>query len=483
MEKRIKKLLLDQKNTGYRAVDEDGGEYRIIKALDDGEGGQGIVYEVSDSQNKEWCLKWVEDLSQEEISSLRNVRKIGIDHRQYFEDFVAKEGIYYTWPLHMVTRILDPSGNPVQIGSGEIGYIMTKWPLEDCINYQDLQLDGENWDYDELCRVSEQLCRAISGFNQKGLAYKDVSRGNIRFDLANKKLYVIDPDNISVSDASVRWGIKGTPEFIAPEVIREEKFPNTHSDEFSVAVMLFFIWVKDHPFEGGAVDLGVDRYLASGNPVFIFDPTDQSNCVDENVDPDGDFARVRYWWPLIPERLRELFTETFTKGIRNDSQRVTNSSWVLAFRDIRESQLEECTGCHRKIAKSSDRCGFCGKVKPPRSFNTTEILVMSVYEDGKDVSKYFRTDVIRELSGEQISDRLKRYPKLIRYDKHPNDETRMVLRNVTDYVTLELTLKDGSVGGLAPDKAVAVEKIEKIRIDSGVTLHFEKVKLKVASKS
>jgi serine/threonine protein kinase len=48
--------------------------------------------------------------------------------------------------------------------------------------------------------------------------------------------------------------VKGTPRFMAPEIVRGEALPSTVSDLYSLAVFLFHIFMHGHPLEGSRTD-------------------------------------------------------------------------------------------------------------------------------------------------------------------------------------------------------------------------------------
>ena len=89
---------------------------------------------------------------------------------------------------------------------------------------------------------------------------------------------IADTDNV---DVNLKPGsIKGTPGFMAPEVARDIVEPNAASDRFSLAVLLFFIFVIGHPLKGkrelslsyDPADPDQSHRMCALDPVFIFDP-------------------------------------------------------------------------------------------------------------------------------------------------------------------------------------------------------------------
>jgi eukaryotic-like serine/threonine-protein kinase len=75
---------------------------------------------------------------------------------------------------------------------------------------------------------------------------------NLWVDADKAEVGIIDNDNVGTDDAEVYiWGTSG---FMAPEVVRREKFPTGHADQHSLAVLLFYLFVHGHPLEGIKAD-------------------------------------------------------------------------------------------------------------------------------------------------------------------------------------------------------------------------------------
>jgi hypothetical protein len=61
--------------------------------------------------------------------------------------------------------------------------------------------------------------------------------------------------------------------------------PSTQTDLFSLAVLLFYMFVMHHPLEGRkelaikCLDLPAMKKLYGTEPLFIFDPSDDSNAL------------------------------------------------------------------------------------------------------------------------------------------------------------------------------------------------------------
>lgn len=460
---------------GSTFQDESGEAYRILSKI--GGGTQGAIYLVEDSKlHKQYALKLLYGFNKKIEDRTREIMKLHEKKRGLYEELRGEYQIDYSWPLKIVNAIP---------GRTNGGYIMEYFPLGDCINYEQIENDFDEWDYKELCRVSIQMCRGFSGFHNAGYCYKDVSRDNLWFDMKTKSFYIIDLENVAVENGDVESAVWGTPGFMAPEISRREVNPNRDSDFFSIAVILFYMWSKGHPFMGkkfveNLVQIG--EYME--NPVFIFHPTDKSNTAETE---EEYFASVIYWWNALPENLKELFQKAFVNTLETPKDRISVTQWITEFQKIEEKGLMKCSKCGKMIAKDAPYCGFCGEEKNPSPVSdpvkvkkTTKskktikkIRVMEVCEDGKAV-KIFRTDIERDISGEELSERLKGYKTALRFEKYVKQGTeKMALRNMMPYVNWTvIKAEDGKAVSLRPSGLVGTERARQIFLERGVTLTF-----------
>ena len=82
-----------------------------------------------------------------------------------------------------------------------------------------------------------------------GAKYQDISFGNLFFNPDNGDVLICDNDNVSF-DNSKPGGVLGTPGFMAPEIVRGEKRPSKDTDRYSLSVLLFYLFMVNHPLEG-----------------------------------------------------------------------------------------------------------------------------------------------------------------------------------------------------------------------------------------
>jgi serine/threonine protein kinase len=188
----------------------------------------------------------------------------------------------------------------------------------------------------------------VDGFFQlhaKGLCYCDISFGNVFFDPNNGDVLICDNDNVAPNGESQGF-ILGTPGFMAPEVVRGEAIPNKQTDLHSLAVLLFYMFMIHHPLEGKkeaeikCLDMPARTNLYGTEPVFIFDPNDESNRPVLGIHDNAIEC-----WKIYPEFFRELFIKAFTEGLKDPEHgRVTEGIWRPAMVRLRDSIIY-CSEC------------------------------------------------------------------------------------------------------------------------------------------
>jgi hypothetical protein len=101
--------------------------------------------------------------------------------------------------------------------------------------------------------------------------------------------------------------------------------------------------------------------LFGRSPLFVFDPTDDSN----SPLPDLHAAVVTNW-SLYPSHLRTLFTKAFTTGLHDPvNGRVQESVWRRALAQTRDG-VRQCPWCGKEnlfdASASAATCWFCDRV-------------------------------------------------------------------------------------------------------------------------
>ena len=294
---------------------------RIEKFL--GGGGQGEVYRA-DLDGVPVAVKWYFSTSATvaQRAALEELIRLGAPDNRFL------------WPLDLL------SGHGIE----GFGYVMA---LRD-VRFKgivDLMKRRVEPSFRSLAKAGCQLAESYLRLHSKGLCYRDISFGNVFFDPNTGDILICDNDNVGVNNGQPS-GILGTPGFMAPEVVRGEARPGTQTDLFSLSVLLFYMFMVHHPLEGKkeaeikCFDLPAKNRLYGSEPVFIFDPVN-----DTNRPVRGFHDNVLEFWPLYPEFFQALFTRAFTNGIRDPEHgRVRESEWRAAMVKLADS-IFHCAHC------------------------------------------------------------------------------------------------------------------------------------------
>lgn len=324
-----------------------------------GGGGQGEVYSALLS-GKPVAVKWY-------------LPRAATDRQRASLESLVRKGAptsRFLWPMELVAS---------QTAVG-FGYVM---PLREA-SYRglaDLMKRRMDPTFRALSTAGFELANSFLQLHSKGLCYRDISFGNLFLNPETGEILICDNDNVAV-DGDTSAGILGTPRFMAPEVVRGEALPSTQTDLYSLAVLLFYLFMVHHPLEGKresaihSFDLPAMTRLYGLEPLFIFDPDDASNCPVR-----GFHDNAMDSWPIYPRFLRDLFTRAFTAGVTDPAHgRVREGEWRSAMIRLRDSILY-CPQCGAENFYDAEAvtCWGCraGVQLPPRIRAGKAVVVLN----------------------------------------------------------------------------------------------------------
>jgi serine/threonine protein kinase len=291
-----------------------------------GGGGQGEVYRAAWAGGQ-YALKWYfpQTATREQNIALQRLIQ---SHRPPSDRFL--------WPLDLA----------LAKGVPGFGYLMRlREPRFKSLF--DLVTQRIDPTFGALTTAAIQLVDSFHKLHADGLCYRDISFGNAFFDPDSGEVLICDNDNVAENRSPVT-GVLGTPDFMAPELVRMEALPSRQTDLFSLAVLLFYMFCNSHPLVGKRIlairswDYPARKKMFGLEPLFIFDPDDDSNAaVDRTLDPVGEAGdNALATWPLYPQFLRDLFTKAFTAGVRDaEHGRVTEGEWKFTLGRLQDSLL------------------------------------------------------------------------------------------------------------------------------------------------
>lgn len=424
-----------------KIVTPSGSEYRVEECV--GSGGQGEVYRVS-AKGKDWALKWYspEQATEEQRRSLEALVQKGSPTENFL------------WPLEVVSS---PEING-------FGYIMPLAPKK-FKKMERLMMSKKNPKkinptFRALTTAGFYLADSFYHLHINGLAYRDISFGNVFLDPNDGDIVLLDNDNVSINKTKTKNSILGTMRFMAPEIVRLEAAPSTETDCYSLAVLLFYMFYISHPLEGkreseiACFDEPAMKKLYGYDPLFIFDPIDSSNAPD----PERH-KNAQVYWNLYPQFFNDLFTRAFTDGIKNPMQgRVVESQWRSAFMKLRDSIIycQHC-GCEsfydvETIKKTGGALPKCWKCKTeitlPMRLKIGNLVVM--LNHNTKLYPYHLDPLVYDLS-----------KPVAEINRSPTNPHLWGLKNLSDKNWL-VTRTDGTTAEVAVGKSVALGKGIKI---------------------
>ena len=231
-------------------------------------------------------------------------------------------------------------------------------------------------------------------------------------------------------------GIAGKCRYMAPEVVMGKKRPDNHTDRFSLAVVLYMLLFLNHPLEGKrtmcpCLTEELERKFYGSDPVFVWDPTNDSNRPVRGV-----HTNAIKLWPLYPAFVRKTFEKAFSREVMigNDTtHRVIEKEWQEVFTNLRDLTVKCSCGSETFIdpAQTACKCISCGKTteRPP-------VLKVKKYRvalaAGKKVyacHAQYDSDDFRAARGEVISSRTN--PALLGLRNDSNNTWEAILPNGT----------------------------------------------------
>ena len=315
---------------------EYGGSAKIIGDKPLGSGGQGEVYRVQ-YDNKQYALKWyTADKIRKNISEFKKNIDSNISDGPPSSSFL--------WPKYIT-----------KVKNGSFGYLMDLMPsnLESfssiLLTYR---IDKSNpkkpvkvpvrfSSLDTIVLSALHIVKAFRELHRQGKSYQDMNDGGFFFDTKTGDVLVCDCDNIAPDRKN--FGIGGKPGYMAPEIVTRTGRPNVDSDKFSLAVILFRLFMRGDPLEGKKVlescsltgEAELKHY--GTEPVFVFDPNDASNRPVRGV-----HENVIRMWDVYPDYIKNAFIQTFTEGMHNPSKRVIDNEWFKLLVRMR-SEIVSCS--------------------------------------------------------------------------------------------------------------------------------------------
>jgi len=313
--------------TGYKIALEKGSDAEIIRKI--GEGGQGIVYEVSMNQ-KRYALKWY-------TCKLKNPEEFRKNLKDNIE--MGSPDEKFLWPLFLTKE-----------ENNSFGYIMDLRPKE-FSDFSDILNNKIKFSSTEVVIKSAlNIVNAFRALHRKGRSYQDLNDGNFFINVNTGDVLICDNDNVTPGDQKNSGDVGGKPGYMAPEVFRGDSHPNSLTDFHSLAVILFKLFLRHDPLWGAAhekepcITEEREKELYGTNPVFIFDPDNNANRP-----VNGIHQNPIKLWPRYPDFFQDAFIQSFVKGMKNPNSRLPDNEWQKILVKLRD-EASTCPFCKQDWA-------------------------------------------------------------------------------------------------------------------------------------
>lgn len=313
-----------QLKIGTFLTSESSAKYKVVALL--GAGGQGEVYDV-ESGGKHYALKWY----------FKHMATK--DQKEILDNLLAKGSPdeSFLWPQDIIFKSYGES----------FGYIMPLRPKQ-FKSIVDMMKRRAEPSFYALCKAAYNLTNGYRKLHAMGYSYRDISFGNLFFNPDDGEVLICDNDNVSANGID-NSAVYGTPRFMAPEIVVGKAKPSRNTDLYSLAVLLFYMFMMGHPLEGKleadikCMDIHAMNKLYGTDPVFVFDPADKSNRPVK-----GYQDNVLIYWDLYPQPVRDLFTQSFTEGLVSPNKRVTEKKWLETFANL-TTGIIACPACGGEV--------------------------------------------------------------------------------------------------------------------------------------
>lgn len=368
--------------------------------------------------------------------------------RQLLEELIARGAPTkaFLWPIDMVSDPAVPG----------YGYVMA---LRDArfkgiIDLMKGQVKGIT--FRALATAGYQLAESFFQLHSEGLCYRDINFNNVFFDPMTGDVLICDNDNVGVNRQASPT-VLGTPRFMAPEVVRGEALPSTDTDLYSLAVLLFYMFMVHHPLEGKQevsvriLNEAAMKKFYGTEPLFIFDPHDDSNAPDPRY-----HKNVLSLWPIYPRILHDKFTQSFTDGLRDIRCRVRENEWRSTLVELRDT-LYRCRHCNEEVFYEAPQSAAAPKLcwKCNASLDAPLRLRIRDSKRNADTVVAIGPDAKLYPHHVDVNERYDFSRAVAEVAAHPRDPARLGLRNLTSDKWV-MTNPEGMLKDVEPGRSVTM---------------------------
>lgn len=329
---------------GVQIEGRNGNTYTIESLISAGT-GQGDIYKVFNVRKEVFALKLFHPGGNKK-KQLKQIERL-IRRGQACEAFVIPmEIVYY---------------------KGRIGYVM-EYIGPEYMNaaalFNGVEKDGVMVNLPWHVKLTLLACivEPFVVLNTAKLGIMDIKFDNIKIDLNNLKVKVLDTDTIVYSkDKSV---VLGTVGFMPPDTMMKREIPNEYNDVYAIAVLIFMTLMGAHPLDGKRrtqpCNEQIDTYLFGTHPVYMFNPNDASN----RPIPQDSFGRNQQQvidkFNKYPKYFKDAMRQTFVEGLYDGEKRTPLTEWLeILERLYNDSFICEQCGEEYFLDTNEKACSVC----------------------------------------------------------------------------------------------------------------------------
>ncbi|MCR5691155.1 MAG: hypothetical protein K6G62_02950 [Eubacterium sp.] len=358
-------------------------------------GGEGKIYDIKENPNLVAKIFKTEFRDAERDKKLRQMIK---------EDFSQEQLSMIAWPLDVLTDQF-----------GFVGYVMPK--LQNVRPLPDIYKGGFEGGFDLRYRVvaSINLCKALKMVHDSGQVCGDLNPHNIsvNIDKVEKdnrcQVILVDTDSYHFRSQSqiYRCGV-GQDEYIAPELhaaldkgydLMTVPFPSytKDTDYFALAVHIFQLLMNGyHPFQcvkdknSQVAVTSIPQPIENIKKGFFPYYHKKEGLTTPRYAPEFSF---------LPEKIQQLFVQTFVDGYNNPFARVKEDEWIEVLTETKfvakKCQVGGEIVPHYYFAgRKYKDCPICALMRPvqnkkPENFVTQEEKVAAAAKEEKKEKKSF----------------------------------------------------------------------------------------------
>lgn len=320
-------------------IDTNNVRYQLDRIL--GSGGQGAVYSVA---GKDLAIKLLETRkgsdSRRLSEEVARIRRLPLDGLNIAKPLRLLASPHHGYVMELMTGMV-PMKSIAHLPREE-GSNLTPWHIKTGSLSRRLRL---------LANVAD----IFKDLHARGMSYGDASSDNIFISEGKEdfEAWLIDCDNIcqGVQPRSVY-----TPGYAAPELLNGHVGPDSLTDAWSLATIVFETLCMLHPFQGDLVHDGspdLEEAAARGEIPWVDDKDDVSNSASRGLPRSL----------TLTTPLQKLASDCFGLSRIDRQSRPTAGIWAEKLHQAADQSLA-CPKCSGSYYLNRNNCPWCDALKP-----------------------------------------------------------------------------------------------------------------------